>query len=404
MRSTTSALLLGLALTASTIPQLAAADTAEERITARLNALEAENAGLRARLNRLERTTAAKPPPRDPIAREAQVALPPRADDAYAKVPVAIAGRRPWSPSFEVSGSLQFLQSAAGNLEYATLINPLPAVSPHWNNQALAPGFDPAFEVGARYIAGANDFALRWSHLDSTTNASFEATPDQMVGPPYLIGPESGLYKRGRGTVQSQFDSVKLDVGHTFCVDCDFQLRAFGGVEVARIGQTLTGTAESRDLAASSAYTNNSRFIGAGPRVGVKGQYALGSFDFAGEIAGAALIGTTRSRVDYLTVNPNLAQPTEQYLQSPDATRVIPAIDARVSTAYNFAPTAYGLFKLEVGYQAAVYFDAVGEYAVTQVPTSLVLPPRGVYLATAQHLQSNFTTHGPFMTARWQFQ
>ncbi len=58
-----------------------------------------------------------------------------------------------------------------------------------------------------------------------------------------------------------------------------------------------------------------------------------------------------------------------QYLQSPDATRVIPAIDARISTAYNFAPTAYGLFKLEVGYQASVYFDAVGEYAVTQVPT-----------------------------------
>jgi hypothetical protein len=297
-----------------------------------------------------------------------------------------------------------FLQSAAGNLEYATLINPLPAVSPHWNNQALAPGFDPAFEIGARYIAGANDFALRWSHLDSTANDSFEATPNEMVGPPYLIGPESGLYKRGRGTVRSQFDSVKLDVGHTFCLDCDFQLRAFGGVEVARIDQTLTGTAESRDLAASSSYTNHSRFTGAGPRIGVKGQYALGSFDFAGEVAGAALIGTTRSRVDYLTVNPNLAQPTVQYLQSPNATRVIPAIDTRVSTAYNFAPTAYGRFKLEVGYQAAVYFDAVGEYAVTQVPTSLTLPPTGVYLATAQHLQSNFTTHGPFMTARWQFQ
>jgi hypothetical protein len=38
------------------------------------------------------------------------------------------------------------------------------------------------------------------------------------------------------------------------------------------------------------------------------------------------------------------------------------------------------------------------------VPTSLVLPPTGVYLATAQHLQNNFTTHGPFMTAKWKFQ
>jgi len=403
-RFTRPAVLVALTLTASAISHTASAATAEERITARLNALEQENAGLRARLNRLEASTPARPSSLRIDGNAAQAAMPTRqGGEVYAKAP-AVAAVRPWTPQFEVSGSLLMLQSAAGNLEYATLINPLPPVSPHWNNQALAPGFDPAFDVGARYIAGANDFAVRWSHLNSTTNASFEATPTEMVGPPYLIGPESGLYKRGRGTVQTQFDSVKLDAGHTFCNDCDYQLRAFGGVELARIGQDLTGTAESRDLLASSAYTNHSRFTGAGPRVGVKGQYALGNFDVSGEIAGSALIGQTQSRVDYNTINPNLAQPTLQYLQSPNATRVIPAIDARLATAYNFAPTAYGRFKVEVGYQAAVYFDAVGEYAVTQVPTSLVLPPRGVYLATAQHLQSNFTTHGPFMTATWQFQ
>jgi hypothetical protein len=393
-----AALLTTLVLTATAVPQLARAATAEERITARLNALEQENAGLRARLNRLEASKPARP---GTDVNAALAAAPPRAE-VYAKAPVAAV--RPWAPRFEVSGSLTMLQSASGNLEYATLINPLPPVSPHWNNQALAPGFDPAFDVGARYIAGANDFAVRWTHLDTTTNDSFTATPTQMIGPPYLIGPESGLYKTGRGTVQSQFDSVKLDAGHTFCNDCEFQLRAFGGVEFARIGQDLTGTAESRDTTASTSYTNHSRFTGAGPRLGVKGEYSLGNFDLSGEIAGSALIGQMQSRVDYTTINPNLAQPTLQYLQSPDATRVIPAIDARLATAYNFAPTAYGRFKLEVGYQAAVYFDAVGEYAITQVPTSLVLPPRGIYLATAQHLQSNFTTHGPFMTAKWQFQ
>jgi hypothetical protein len=40
---------------------------------------------------------------------------------------------------------------------------------------------------------------------------------------------------------------------------------------------------------------------------------------------------------------------------------------------------------------------------MTQVPTSLVLPPVGVYLATAQHVQSNFTEHGPYFTAGWLF-
>jgi hypothetical protein len=398
---TRPAVLLGLALTASAIPQIAIAATAEERITARLNALEQENAGLRARLNRLE---ASKPASPQPTAGSSLAAMPrPHPAEVYAKAPTD--GPRPWPQhGFELSGSLLMLQTTAGNLEYATLINPLPPVSPHWNNQALAPNFDPSFDVGARYFSGANDIALKWTHQTSTTNDSFDATPNQMIGPPYLIGPESGLYKIGRGTVQSQYDSIKLDAGHTFCIECDFQLRAFAGLEAARLGQDLTGTAESRDGMASSSYSNYSRFTGAGPRVGIKGQYALGSFDVSGEVAGAALIGVQQSRVNYTTTKPALAEPTLQYLQSPNATRVIPAIDARLATAYNFAPTAYGQFKIEVGYQAAVYFDAVGDYAVTQVPTSLVLPPTGVYLATAQHLQSNFTTHGPFMTAKWKFQ
>jgi len=115
----------------------------------------------------------------------------------------------------------------------------------------------------------------------------------------------------------------------------------------------------------------------------VRGQYGLGSFDFSGEVAGSVLIGTMQSRVDYLTTKPALAEPTVQYLASPNETRVIPSVDARLSTGYSFAPTAYGQLKLEVGYQAAVYFNAVSEYSVTQVPTSLVLPPNGIYLATA---------------------
>lgn len=74
-----------------------------------------------------------------------------------------------------------------------------------------------------------------------------------------------------------------------------------------------------------------------------------------------------------------------------------------MATAYTFAPTSYGLFKVEVGYKAAVYFDAVNQYELTNFPTSLTLPPVGIYLATQHHLQSNFTNHGPYVTASWSF-
>jgi hypothetical protein len=41
----------------------------------------------------------------------------------------------------------------------------------------------------------SNDIELNWTHLNTTTNGSFSAAGTQMVGPPYLIGPESALYK-----------------------------------------------------------------------------------------------------------------------------------------------------------------------------------------------------------------
>jgi hypothetical protein len=217
-----------------------------------------------------------------------------------------------------------------------------------------------------------------------------------------LIGPESALYKIGNGSVKHSYDDVNLDVGHIFCVECDFQFRAFGGVEVARIGQNLTGVFQSPGGLASASNTVTSLFTGAGPRLGMKGQYALGNFQLIGEVGGAALIGNAESRIDFTTVSPSLGV-NNQSLSSPNATRIVPSIDARLATAYAFAPSAYGLFKVELGYKAAVYFDAVNQYSLTNVPTSLTLPPVGIYLATQQHLQSNFTDQGPYVTASWSF-
>ena len=176
------------------------------------------------------------------------------------------------------------------------------------------------------------------------------------------------MYKIANGDVQFAYDSVNFDGGHTFCAECSFQLRVFGGVEFARIGENLSGTFQSPDGTASNGYTNFSLFTGAGPRLGVKGQYALGNFQFIGEFAGAGLIGTSQSRINFFTTSPTLTG-NSQALTSPSATQVIPSIDARLATAYIFPPGDYGQFRIEMGWQAAVYFDAVSQYSLTQVPT-----------------------------------
>jgi hypothetical protein len=40
---------------------------------------------------------------------------------------------------------------------------------------------------------------------------------------------------------------------------------------------------------------------------------------------------------------------------------------------------------------------------LTQVPTMLILPPTGIYLATQLHNQSSFIDQGPYVTAKWAF-
>jgi hypothetical protein len=382
----------GLTMTAAARPAVA------DEISTRLDALEKENAALRTRLNRLETPKAAKQ--QLPTEREASPAhalqLPRTAGAMAADLGYGKVGLRT-APRFEISGSLSFLEPGAGTLEYGTLTTPLP--TPNWSNQSLKPNFSPSFTFGVRYMASeSNDIQMNWTHLHANADDSFLASPTQMVGPPFLIGPESALYKIGSGTVKHSYDAINFDAGHTFCAECSFQLRAFGGLEVARIGQNLSGLFQSPDGLASSANTVTSLFTGAGPRVGIKGQYAFGSVQLIGEVAGAALIGAAQSRIDFATTSPALGI-NSQSLTSPNATRIVPSIDTRLATAYAFAPGTYGSFRVELGYKVAIYFDAVNHYSLTNVPTSLTLPPVGIYLATQQHLLSNYTNHGPYVTA-----
>jgi hypothetical protein len=74
----------------------------------------------------------------------------------------------------------------------------------------------------------------------------------------------------------------------------------------------------------------------------MKGQYALGDFQFFGEMAGAGLIGTSISRINFSAVStaaPGLAQPNNQSLLSPNETQVVPSFDARLGTSYSFPPS-----------------------------------------------------------------
>lgn len=311
--------------------------------------------------------------------------------------------------TWEFNAAILFLQPNAGNLEYATLVSPLPAPTPNWYNQSIDPHYTPAFRFGARRVLDdANDFQVSWTHLDTNDSASVVGRPDQFVGPPYLVGPGANAYTVGHGNVHFGWDAVNLDFGHLWGIGQYAQVRVFGGVQFARIREELTGSFSNYSGTTTTTNVTSGLFTGAGPRLGARGQYNRGHLQLFGELGAAAIIGTNQSHINFYSTSPSLANlnitpPNTQSMNSPTATQVIPALDTRLGAAYALPLTNYGLIKFEAGYQAVVYVNAINSYSMTEVTTPPVVQSVGVFLATVQHQQNNFMAQGPYLSASWVF-
>ncbi|QDT73867.1 Lpg1974 family pore-forming outer membrane protein [Lacipirellula limnantheis] len=310
----------------------------------------------------------------------------------------------------EATAALLYLQPLADNLQYGTQVSPLPAPSPHWVNQAVDTSLSPAFSVGLRYIVpdNGNDVRATWTHLNASSSDSFVADVQQFAGPPYEIGPDSNLYNLGDGYVDFEYDSVNLEAGHLWTDGSPAQVRLFGGLQYVRISEELRGSFASYDGDYASSNTNSSLFNGVGPRVGVEAGIVKGRLDFLGQVAGSALVGRQENRLDFEAISPDLANvgitpPNRQSITSPDATRVIPSIDSKLGAGLTIPLENGSIIRLEGGYQAAVYINAISQYAISDV----VVPPNvqgiGVFLESAYHLHNNFAVHGPYVSASWVF-
>ncbi len=196
-------------------------------------------------------------------------------------------------------------------------------------------------------------------------------------------------------SLQSQYDAVKLTARHSLCADCPFQFLAFGGVEYARVGETLTGTFTASAGTYYHQYVSSSLFDGAGPRLGIESQYNFGCFQFFGEAAGSGLIGSSQTDINFATAGPTLVAINNQSLTSPNVSHVVSAFDAKVGTSYTFPASADNFFKLEVGYQVAAYFNVLRYYELSMVTGSLL--SRGVHLDSDYQEKSNLTVQGPYL-------
>jgi hypothetical protein len=329
--------------------------------------------------------------------------------------------------ALEVSASLLYLQPS-GNLNYGTLVNPFPFLQPHWSNQAVNPGFTPAFNVGTRYTFDCGGaIALDWTHFNSydhgmaTTPVPYPAPLTltgpanmQALGPPFLIGPPIP-YNVAYAVAHFDYDAINLQGEVALNIGRRIQLRPFAGIQGTRIDETLTTNFRSNDGSFTSTYITRSTFNGVGPRLGMGLHYLAGNLDLLGNIGGGTILGPRRSHMEFYANSPtNAAQgliPNGQYLLSPTSTQAIPFIDAKLGGSYSIAIGRFGTLKCEAGYQAAVYINAINQYALTEVENSLTADAPGkpettgsaVFLRSAAEYQSNFLVHGPYLSFTFQF-
>ena len=328
-------------------------------------------------------------------------------------------------PGFEVTASLLYLQPLSGNLQYATLVTPFPLVSPHWADQTVNPDLTPAFTIGVRYDFGCGaDVRLDWTSLNSHDSAGAQGTagpvtipvgtnsagmtitdtfPLQAVGPPFLIGPPPP-FTQTQAELHFAYDAVNWDFGLLINLGAHNRLRLSAGLEGARIGQTLAANFQTPDNSIAFNDTSRSVFTGVGPRLGLEERYSCGPFDILCGLAGATLIGGAQNNLAFTTNSPFATgfPINSQYLTTPTATRVVPSIDAKLGASYTHSVGRFGSLTCEAGYQAAVYFNAVSQFSLSEVENSLTGAGEtdqfsGLFLRTATEQQSNFVVHGPYL-------
>jgi hypothetical protein len=331
------------------------------------------------------------------------------------------------SAAFETSASLLFLQPGSGNLVYSTVVNPFPFLTPHWSDQAVNPRFSPAFNIGMRYIFDNGcDIQLDWTYLNAFDNASTQVAhpialgqtsgpPDiQALGPSFLIGPPLP-FASANALAHFTYNAVNLDAGLFLCAGRHVALRTFAGIQGARISESMSTNFLSADQIFSFTDVPKSSFMGVGPRLGIDLRYICGNFNLRGALGGATLIGGRQNSIDFLTSSPTGAAsglaPNTQFLTSPASTQVVPSIDAKLAASYAIPLGKFGILKCEAGYQAAVYFNVINQYSLTEVtntPNSFLLAYQtegttSTYLRTDVQTQSNFFVHGPFAKLSFQF-
>jgi Legionella pneumophila major outer membrane protein precursor. len=154
-----------------------------------------------------------------------------------------------------------------------------------------------------------------------------------------------------------------------------------------------------------------STFVGAGPRLGLDFSYdAYKGFQLTGEAAASLLMGTLKNHTRYESLSPYLAtlgiDPlNEQSISADNKMQLIPSFGGRLGVAYCVTFCNSCTIKVEAGYEARVYINAIQSVDISSVAISspVLIDNVGVFARTFDRTLSNFGLAGPYLALKIGF-
>jgi len=342
--------------------------------------------------------------------------------------------REPFSykKSFFYIGFL-YIQPSSDNLKYATFVSGTQPYYQSWHYQEIKPDYHPAFELGFNYAVPCTVYSAggNWTHLNSNDTSSKQASTNtdlstvEFVAPPYEMSPPVFGIKRADSKVNFDFDGVLLNVAKLVEFDSHLNARFFGGIDILKLNQTVTTTFSDYAGSPPTPYSyplppdpsfsfkteNTSKYVGAGPALGMNVQYKIGSgFGILGEFLGLLTAGTIKTEDDFTSTSARLTEigigTSHQQITSPDATRVVFGADGKLGVFYTYQGIAIPNLTIEVGYRMATYVNAISTISPNTLvqPGTVVTTPEfatgTMAIVSTKNTSGAFNFNGPFFNVQ----
>jgi hypothetical protein len=290
-----------------------------------------------------------------------------------------------------------YIQPSSNNLKYATFVSGTQPYYQSWHYQEITPGFHPAVELGLNYAISDTLYSIgaQWTYLNSNDSSSKQASTNtdlttvEFVGPPYEMSPPVFGIKSVNSTVNFNFNNLLFDISKVVEYGPRLQARYFGGLDIFNLKQTITTTfgdyagspatpysyALPPDPSFSFQTQNVSKYLGAGPAVGMSFQYKTESgFGLMGDVLGLITAGSSSTQDNFTSTSARLTSlgigVSRQQITSPNDMQVVFGADAKLGVFYKYQGKKLPNVTIEAGYRIAVYMNAIS----TISPNTLVQP------------------------------